>query len=224
VAGADLPGRGEPFSAAHVTRWPPGAVLDNGELCWPGEFDERDAVVAGRAFPGCRIRVEPGTGLVAGPVPEREPLSGKWTDEDGTRWHELGGLAVYQRPGYLAAHPAFWTYHVRGGLADADPDEIDEAAWASVESRGWLSSEEGLAGLDVSVGGGYGAVEVRLEHGPVLWPLDVPAGHRMGLRVGGTPCHDPRLGVVAPAWEQAIVALAARVRCFYGDDRAWVGA
>jgi hypothetical protein len=55
----------------------------------------------------------------------------------------------------------------------------------------------------------------------VLWPLDVPAQHRAGLRVG-TPSHDPSLDVVEPTWEEAIVALAAKVRQRYGDDRAQV--
>jgi hypothetical protein len=61
-----------------------------------------------------------------------------------------------------------------------------------------------------------------MEHGPVLWPLDVPAQHRTGLRVGGAPSHDPSLDVAEPAWEEAIVALAAKVRQRYGDDRARV--
>jgi hypothetical protein len=61
-----------------------------------------------------------------------------------------------------------------------------------------------------------------MEHGPVLWPLDVPAQHREGLRVGGIPSHDPSLDVARPTWEEAIVALAANVRERYGDDRARV--
>jgi hypothetical protein len=61
-----------------------------------------------------------------------------------------------------------------------------------------------------------------MEHGPVLWPLDVPAQHRTGLRVGGTPSHDPSLDVAEPTWEEAIVALAAKVRQRYGDNRARV--
>jgi hypothetical protein len=44
--------------------------------------------------------------------------------------------------------------------------------------------------------------------------------HRTGFRVGGTPSHDPTLDVAEPTWEQAIVALAAKVRQAYGDDRA----
>ena len=42
------------------------------------------------------------------------------------------------------------------------------------------------------------------------------------LRVGGTPSHDPSLDVAEPTWEEAIVALAAKVRQRYGDDRAQV--
>ena len=73
--------------------------LLDGQLYWPGDFDERDAVVARRALPGSRIRVEPGVGLTAGPVLEDEPESREWTGEDGTRWQEINGLTLYRRPG-----------------------------------------------------------------------------------------------------------------------------
>ena len=102
MAGSDLPGRREPFTVAHLERWPMGAgraELLEGRLYWPGDFDERDAMVARRAFPGSRVRVEPGAGLIAGPVLEDAPESGEWTDEDGARWHEIDGMALYQRPG-----------------------------------------------------------------------------------------------------------------------------
>jgi hypothetical protein len=273
MAGPDLPGPREPFATAHLQRWPMGAEraeLLDGQLCWPGEFDERDAMVARRALPGSRIRVKPGVGLIAGPVLEDEPESREWTDEEGTRWHEMNGMTLYQRRGernwtmrphtreerrhsteqlaayraegwartaaeyaanpadvlaawdYLTAHPVFWTYHVPSDLADIDPREVDEATWARIEAEGWLSDSDGLAHLDVSLGRSEGRLEVRAEHGPVLWPLDVPAQHRTGLRVGGTPSHDPSLDVAEPTWEEAIVALAAKVRQRYGDDRAQV--
>jgi hypothetical protein len=61
-----------------------------------------------------------------------------------------------------------------------------------------------------------------MEHGPRAVALDVPAQHRTGLRVGDTPSHDPSLDVAEPTWEEAIVALAAKVRQRYGDDRARV--
>jgi hypothetical protein len=73
VTGTDLPGPREPFTAAHLRCWPMGAKrteLLDGQLYWPGDFDERDAMVARRALPGSRIRVDPGAGLIAGPVPE----------------------------------------------------------------------------------------------------------------------------------------------------------
>jgi hypothetical protein len=57
--------------------------LLDGQLYWPGDFDERDAMVARRALPGSRIRVDPGAGLIAGPVPEDEPQVREWTDADG---------------------------------------------------------------------------------------------------------------------------------------------
>ncbi len=265
VTGTDLPGPREPFTA-HLRRWPMGAErteLLDGQLYWPGDFDERDAMVACRALPGSRIRVDPGAGLIAGPVPEDEPQVRVWTDADGTRWHEMNGMTLYQRPGernwtmrpptreerrrnneqlaayraeewagtvavyaanatdllaawrYLTAHPVFWTYVV-------PPHEVDEAIWARIEAEGWLSDSEGLACLDVSLDRLGDRLEVRLEHGPALWPLDVPAQHRAGLRVGGTPSHDLNRDVAKPTWEEAIVALAAKVRQRYGDDRARV--
>ena len=273
MAGPDLPGPREPFTVAHLERWPMGAEraeLLDGQLYWPGNFDERDAMVARRALPGSRIRVEPGVGLSAGPMLEDEPTSREWTDEDGTRWREMNGLTLFQRPGgrnwtmrsptpeerrhntgqlaayraegwagtvaayatnptdvlaawsYLTAHPIFWSYLVPSDLADADPREVDEAAWARIEAEGWLSDSDGLAHLDVNLGRSGGRLEVRMEHGPVLWPLDVTAQHRTGLRAGGTPSHDPSLDVARPTWEEAIVALAAKVRERYGDDRARV--
>lgn len=273
MAGPDLPGPREPFTVAHLERWPMGAErieLLDGQLYWPGDFDERDAMVARRALPGSRIRVVPGAGLSAGPVFQDEPTSREWTARDGTRWREMNGLTLFQRPGernwtmrsptpeerrqnteqlaacraegwadtviayatnpadvlaawsYLSAHPIFWSYLVPTDLADADPREIDEAAWARIEAEGWLSDSDGLAHLDVNLGRSAGRLEVRMEHGPVLWPLDVPAQHREGLRVDGTPSHDPSLDVARPTWEEAIVALAANVRERYGDDRARV--
>jgi hypothetical protein len=123
---------------------------------------------------------------------------------------------------YLTAHPIFWSYHVPNNLTGIDPREVDEAIWARIETEGWLSDSDGLAQLDVNLGHAEGRLEVRLEHGPVLWPLDVPVQHRAGLRIGGTPSHDPSLDVTEPTWEEGIVALAAKVRRRYGDDRARV--
>jgi hypothetical protein len=244
--------------------------LLDGQLYWSGNFDERDATVARRALPGSQIRVEPGVGLTAGPMLEDEPMSREWTDEDGTRWSEMNGLILFQRPGernwtmqpptpeerrhnteqlaayraegwagtvaayattptdvlaawsYLTAHPIFWSYVVPNDLADADPREVDEAAWSRIEAEGRLSDSDGLAHLDVNLDRSGDRAEVRMEHGPVLWPLDVPAQRRTGLRVGGTPSYDPSLDVARPTWEEAIVALAAKVRERYGDDRARV--
>jgi hypothetical protein len=268
VAGPDLPRPREPFTAPHLDRWPPGAELRDGQLYWPGEFDERDVMVARRAFPGSRVRIVPGAGLMIGPVREQALVSREWTDQDGTGWHQVDGLTVYRRPGeahwtmrpltrderrsgaeqvaadraqdwtstaagyaadpdsmvaawrYLTAHPIFWSYRVPDGLAGIELSAVDEDVWARIETEGWLCYDQGLADLETSVIGLPDGPQVRLEHGPMLWPLDVPAEHRMGMRIGGTPSHDPRLDVSAPSWEQAIVALAAKVRQHYGDDRA----
>jgi hypothetical protein len=78
MAGPDLPGPREPFTTAHLQRWPMGAErteLLDGALYWLGEFDERDVMMARRVMPGKRIRIEPGVGLTAGPVQEEEPES-----------------------------------------------------------------------------------------------------------------------------------------------------
>jgi hypothetical protein len=239
--------------------------LLDGELYWLGDFDERDAMMARRAMHGKRIRIEAGVGLIAGPVLEDEPVSREWVDGDGTRWHTINGMALFQRRGernwtmrpptreerrknteqlaayraedwastvnmyaanpvdvlaawrYLTGHPLFWSYLVPADLAEVDPREVDEATWARIETEGWLSDSDGLAHLYVCLGQADGRLEVGMEHGPVLWPLDVPVQHRTGFRVGGTPSHDPTLDVAEPTWEQAIVALAAKVRQAYGD-------
>jgi hypothetical protein len=51
------------------------------------------------------------------------------------------------------------------------------------------------------------------------WPQDVPTEHRAGLQLGGTPSHDPDLGVADPTWKAALLALAAKIFARYGDDR-----
>lgn len=102
MAGPDLPGPWEPFTVTHLRRWPMGAgraELVDGHAYWSGDFDERDAMVARRALPGYRIRIEPGAGLLAGPVPEDDPASREWTDADGTRWHEMNGMTLFHVPG-----------------------------------------------------------------------------------------------------------------------------
>jgi hypothetical protein len=246
------------------------AALRDGELVWAGDFDERDAVVARRTFPGSRVRLQMGLGLVVGPLPAAEPESREWTDEHGTRWHSVGGMLLRSgadeehwtaepwttgerqrnreqlagwraeqwlavvagyvgKPDdvqaawrYLLEHPIFWSWALPAHVADADASEIDEAAWARIEADSWLDDSDGLAEMHVAVSSSDDGTMVSLEHGPVLWALDVPPGHRAGLRVGGTPSHDPRLDVAEPTWERAIVALAAKVRRAYGDDRSRV--
>src|SRR5260370_1139172 len=165
MAGPDLPGPREPCTAAHLQRWPMGAErteLLDGQLYWPGDFDERDAMVARRAWPGSRIRVEPGVGLIAGPVPEAEPESREWADEDGTRWHEMNGMTLYQRSGERN-----WT--MRPPTREGRRHNTEEVA--ADRAEGWA---------------------------------------RTGAAVAET------------TWEEAIVALAAKVRQRYGDDRARV--
>ena len=234
MAGPDLPGPREPFTVAHLERWPMGAErteLLDGQLYWSGNFDERDATVARRALPGSQIRVEPGVGLTAGPMLEDEPMSREWTDEDGTRWSEMNGLILFQRPGernwtmqpptpeerrhnteqlaayraegwagtvaayattptdvlaawsYLTAHPIFWSYVVPNDLADADPREVDEAAWSRIEAEGRLSDSDGLAHLDVNLDRSGDRAEVRMSTGRCYghWTFRRSAGRGSGL-------------------------------------------
>jgi hypothetical protein len=266
VAAPDLPGPHEPFSAEHLARWPTGAErteLVDGEIVWLGSFDERDAVVARRAFLGHRIRVEVGVGLIAGPVPKDHPESREWTDPDGTHWHLAHGMQLRRDAGarhwvvqprtrgdrqrnreqlaaaraeewaatvaayavrpddvasafrYLVTHPISWSWLLPAHLADTDASSIGEATWARTEAESWLSDSDGLTSMDADVDGSGEAMVVTLEHGPVLWPLDVPAEHRTGMRAEGTPSHDPGLDVAEPTWESAIVALAGKVRRGY---------
>jgi hypothetical protein len=92
MAGPDLSGPREPFTVAHLERWPMGAgrtELLDGRLYRPGDFDERDAMVARRALNGSRISVEPGVGLSAGPMLEDEPTSREWR-----RWVRTTGFSL----------------------------------------------------------------------------------------------------------------------------------
>jgi len=111
--------------------------LLDGQLYWPGNFDERDAMVARRALPGSRIRVEPGVGLSAGPMLEDEPTSREWTDEDGTRWREMNGLTLFQRPGGRN-----WT------MRSPTPEERRHNAGqlAAYRAEGWAGTVAAYAG------------------------------------------------------------------------------
>ena len=272
----DLPSPREEFTTDHLARWPMGAEraeLDDGKIVWPGEFDERDAVVAPRTFPGFRVRVEAGVGLIVARAPREEhEAPRKWTDSDGTQWHSFHGMVLRRDPGeqhwtlvpwtederrrnreqltayrseswlttvaeyvahpgdlesawsYLQAHPIFWSWITPEQLSGMDPAGVDEERWARIQAESWLTCDFGLGNLTIDVirdADGQEAA-VRLEHGPTLWPLDVAAEHRAGFRLGGTPSHDPRLDVIEPTWKGAVVALAAKVRLIYGDDRAHV--
>lgn len=61
-----MPPPTEPFTFdVYYYRWPSGAEkceLLDGSLLFSGEFDERDAVIAGAAFPGRVVEVD-GAGL-----------------------------------------------------------------------------------------------------------------------------------------------------------------
>jgi hypothetical protein len=94
MAGPGLPGPREPFTAAHLQRWPMGAErteLFDGQLYWPGDFDERDAMVA---------RVQCGHNLVdhvilpKGMSVEPQPLPSRRECQDGRLLERDAGLAA----------------------------------------------------------------------------------------------------------------------------------
>jgi hypothetical protein len=68
-----------------------------------------------------------------------------------------------------------------------------------------------------------GHTRVGLEHGPHLWPCDVNPDQHFCTPVDGMSSHDPKLDVSAPTYEEAIVALAGKVRHHYGHDRFKIG-
>jgi hypothetical protein len=271
-AADDLPSPDEPFTIDHLDRWPMGVVkreLIDGEAVFQGLFDDRDAAVARRAFPGRRVVVDDETLTVAHVVRE-ELRNEQWTDDDEVEHHHLGSLRLFRRPGqqnwtqepstqeeqrrnreqlaadeaqawdktvaayaadpddlvgcwrYLADHPIFWSWMIpTGSLADLAASDVDEATWARIESEAQLLPGQGMDSAETYVSrGDDGTPLVTIEHGPMLWPLDVAAEHRFGLHIGGQPSLDIQLTSTAPTWEEAVVALAASVRERYGDDRA----
>lgn len=268
----DLPGPRERFELRHDKRWPIGvsqATVTGGEAVFGGLFDERDVVIAQRAFPGHRVTLGQDA-LIVGPVPDADLTSEKWTDEDGVRWSRIGRMRWFQRPGesfstydsptpeerrenreqvaadraeewgatvaeyestagsvevawrYLIRHPIFHRWELPRDLADLDAEEVDEATWARIEAEGHLLDWRGLDHADTTVWLDNDGLHVSIEHGPTLWPLDVPAAHRYGMSVRGVPSHDYRIDATAASWEEAIIALAANVRREYGDDRSRV--
>jgi hypothetical protein len=116
VTAPDFPLPRDPFSVDHLARWPMGAErveLYDGELVWVGDFDERDAVVARRAFPGHRVRVELGVGLIVGSMAADHEEPRQWVDADGTEWDAFGGMVLRRNPGERHWTLEPWTENAR---------------------------------------------------------------------------------------------------------------
>jgi hypothetical protein len=248
---ADLPAARETFTAGRLSRRPiggPRVELHDGELVWIGEFDQQGAVPR-RVFLGRRARTEPGQTVPRSGAGGQQRRFQPWSEEESRRdrvqlaadrseyW--AATVANYAADPddmdaaweYLQSHPIFWSWVLPLDLADVDPMELDEAQWARVEAESLLNRSSGMYQLiiDTSRWREPDATSptsrdtaIRLEHGPMLWPLDVHAEHRAGFWPGGTPSHDPDLDVAERTWEAAILALAVKVRTKYGDDRARV--
>lgn len=118
---------------------------------------------------------------------------------------------------YLMNHPVFHRplYGCPSGATAADlpseqlgtvPDHVDDC--------------DGLRGVWMHVARDAGQAAVCLEHGPHLWPHDVPSAERRNFPADGMSSHDIDLDVCAASYEDAIVHLAANVRGKYGHDRS----
>jgi hypothetical protein len=136
--------------------------LLDGELYWLGEFDERDLMTARRAMPGKRIRIEPGVGLIVGPVLEDEPESREWVDGDGTRWQTINGTAVFQRWGEQT-----WT--MRPPTREERRKNTEQLAAYRAEE--WASTVNVYAANPVDV---LAAWRYLIAH-PLFWSYLVPA-------------------------------------------------
>jgi hypothetical protein len=125
---------------------------------------------------------------------------------------------------YLRHHPIFWRPAPPRHL-DVDIAELSATDLARATDARWLVDTDGLRNLDLRLGrGDDGTLQVSLEHGPHLWVDDITPGDWTYFAASGQATCDPRLNVQAATYEDAVVALAARVRAVYGDDRSRVAA
>jgi hypothetical protein len=121
---------------------------------------------------------------------------------------------------YLTEHPLFHR-PAHGGasgrtMAELTPDEL-------VGTPEFVDDGDGLRDMWMHVSRDEnGAPVVYLEHGPHLWPQNIAADQYATIPAGGTPSHDVTLDVEASTYEQAIVALAAKVRERYGHNRSLI--
>lgn len=70
-----LPPVDQPFDIDSLARWPMGVEkreLWGGVLVFYGEFDERDVIIASRAFPGRAIALDDAGAMLVGPPPDSD--------------------------------------------------------------------------------------------------------------------------------------------------------
>jgi hypothetical protein len=128
-----------------------------------------------------------------------------------TAWHYLRRHPIFHRP--LANGP---------GLVDLR--ELTPGDIAALSGPDRLERNDGVYNMRVWVEPGDDSVLVHLEHGPHLWPVDINPADWPQVLAGGQPVFDPGLDVSAPTYEQAVTALAGKVRARYGDTRDLVNA
>lgn len=122
---------------------------------------------------------------------------------------------------YLSLHPIFWRPLLPATLC-VSADQLDADGIHTASDPPTVDDTDGLRDMYMSVRTIGPATVVELEHGPHLWVSDVERRHWHQFPAQGQSAHDPRLDVTAGSYEDAIVALAARVRSVYGNNRAQV--
>jgi hypothetical protein len=121
---------------------------------------------------------------------------------------------------YLTEHPIFhrpiWMPGAGRTIEDLTEEELAGPPRFVDDSAGlqdmWMHIERDTEGETI----------IYLEHGPHLWPENIPTTEHWCTPADGIASHDLRLNVSANSYEEAIIALAGRVRDVYGNDRARV--
>jgi hypothetical protein len=121
---------------------------------------------------------------------------------------------------YLVDHPIFHRPVRPGALGQTLSDLTADEVAAPPE---FIDDDDGLRDMWTHVDRDrYGAAAVALEHGPHLWADNIAADQYAHTPAGGISSHDIALDVEASTYEDAIVALAAKVRARYGHDRSQI--
>lgn len=162
-------------------------------------------------------------------TPDERQASREQAAADRTeRWAEIvSGYETYPDEifvswRYLIHHPIFYRWEIPPEHLGLAAEEVTEATWARIESSAHLVDWCGLDYADTHVWRDDDCIQVAIEHGPILWPLDTSSGHRHGMSISGTPSHDIDLDAIATSWEDAVIALAANVCRKYGHDRSHI--